>query len=177
MDDFESTIVGHKRQEIDPEKQIEFIRNYLRGKEIREYGGSINTIIQIARMAVERAGNNANLLKKITRLEGLVKKKLSGEEISSDDIDNAESQEEKPVSQKELGTEIDEENEVYSFVIPEVAEIDVLINDVINHALANEFTDAKEKMKQIEKKISEATDKGIDLEKFKKIYDDFNQLF
>lgn len=92
----------------DPERQMGFVRKFLRGERIKEYGDNINKAIQIARISIKKIGGNSSMEEELGRLEKLVQRKLAGEDIEKEiDItdlisDDTQLQEENIQNNKEI---------------------------------------------------------------------------
>jgi TolA-binding protein len=195
----EESIIGHKEKPLEPEKQIDFLRRYLRGEKRLTYSNP-GAIIFAARVAVDKAMDvvytigNLKGQRKYTnyeidemraefhRLEDLLKRKNSGENIEKE-IDDSSS--EKNIDAPLLEKENEEPKKKakpakkaeHLSDIPEIAEIKTLIDDAVAYYSKNSITKANKTFEEAIEKIKKAKSKGIDVTDVEREIKSLNTFF
>jgi hypothetical protein len=171
----EESIIGHKEQLLDPERQIVFFRKCLRGEKTPYNTPAL--VVWAARNAIEKAINIVypsgiqkgyrkyndseirQMRDEMKRLEKLLERKNKGENIERE-IDGPASEAETDEEKKEPETDKKAEP---SPDAPEIAEIKALIDEAVGYYSDGVITEANELFGKAIKAIEKARESGVDV--------------
>ena len=155
-------VVGGGSQKLDPERQMEYLRRFLRGENVQEYRNNIKLIV----FAIERALNEVELDKvKISELENdfarlreLLSKKLAGEKINPEEIDPDDIQEEELPDRPD---KIEEPDELIKKIEDELGLATIYLT--YPETIIGSEEEAKKVIKKIKERIEQAKEEKIDV--------------
>jgi cysteinyl-tRNA synthetase len=169
----EKSKMGHGEESLDPQRQIDIFRRYLRGEKNLPYNNPA-TIIRAARIAIKRAvdilcitgrvkgqrkytdKDLEEMNAEVNRLEGLLKRKNDKGEDIEREIDG-------PLSEKESDGQKQKPETAENTEMPLTDQIKALINEAVVCYDPQNTHKAKREFEKAIEKLEEARSQGIDV--------------